>query len=33
MIAQRYGTEPEITFFSTPGIVDNETQQVQVAAE
>src|SRR3954470_7514036 len=32
MIADRYGAEPEITFFSTPVIVDNETNQV-VAAE
>src|SRR5436305_11333879 len=32
MIADRYGAEPEIMFFSTPVIVDNETQQVQVAA-
>lgn len=33
MIAQRYGAEPEITFFESPVIVDNETHQVQVAAE
>ena len=33
MIADRYGAEPEITFFESPVIVDNETQQVQVAAE
>src|SRR5438045_19492 len=33
MIADRYGAEPEITFFSTPVIVDNETHEVQVAAE
>ena len=33
MIANRYGAEPEITFFESPVIVDNETQAVQVAAE
>ena len=33
MIADRYGAEPEITFFESPVIVDNETQVVQVAAE
>ena len=33
MIAQRYGAEPEITYFESPVIVDNETQAVQVAAE
>ncbi|MGB9364514.1 MAG: monooxygenase [Xanthobacteraceae bacterium] len=33
MIANRYGAEPEITFFESPVIVDNETQGVQVAAE
>src|SRR4029079_8655889 len=33
MIAQRYGPEPEITFFESPVIVDNDAQSVQVAAE
>ena len=33
MIAQRYGAEPEITFYESPVIVDNEAQSVQVAAE
>ena len=29
MIAQRYGAEPEITFFESPVIVDNDAQSVQ----
>ena len=33
MIAQRYGAEPEITYFESPVIVDNDAQAVQVAAE
>lgn len=33
MIAQRYGAQPQITFFESPVIVDNERHQVQVAAE
>ena len=33
MIADRYGAEPEITFFESPVIVDNDLQSVQVAAE
>ena len=33
MIAQRYGAEPEITYFESPVIVDNDAQSVQVAAE
>ena len=26
MIAQRYGAEPEITYYESPVIVDNDTQ-------
>ena len=33
MIAQRYGAEPEITYYESPVIVDNDAQTVQVAAE
>lgn len=29
MIAERYGTEPEITFFESPVIVDNASGNVQ----
>src|SRR5215211_4764722 len=29
MIADRYGEVPEITFYESPVIVDNETQQVR----
>src|ERR1043165_5572330 len=33
MIAQRYGAEPEITYYESPVIVDNDAGAVQVAAE
>lgn len=33
MIADRYGTEPDIQFFDSPVIVDNATREVLVAAE
>ena len=33
VFARRYGAEPEITFFESPVIVDNDAQSVQVAAE
>lgn len=33
MIADRYGAEPEISFYETPVIVDNAIGSVQVAAE
>jgi hypothetical protein len=32
MIGERYGAAPEITFYESPVIVDNETQEVSVAA-
>lgn len=32
-IAERYGAEPEILYFDTPVIVDNDKSTVQVAAE
>jgi hypothetical protein len=33
MIAERYGAEPDILFFETPVVVDNETEEVLIAAE
>jgi hypothetical protein len=33
MIAERYGAEPDILYFETPIIVDNETEEVLIAAE
>jgi hypothetical protein len=33
MIADRYGAEPDITYFETPVIVDNESEEVLIAAE
>ena len=33
MIADRYGSAPEITFFETPVIVDNMTGKILDAAE
>jgi hypothetical protein len=32
MIADRYGAEPEISYFDTPVIVDNAIDEVQVDA-
>lgn len=32
MIADRYGAEPEITYFDTPVVVDNAIDQIQVDA-
>lgn len=33
MIAERYGAEPEILYFDTPVIVDNDSEEVLLAAE
>lgn len=33
MIAERYGAEPDIQFFATPVVVDNDTDEVLIAAE
>ena len=33
MIAERYGAEPEILFFETPVVVDNDSDEVLIAAE
>jgi hypothetical protein len=32
MIAERYGADPEITYFESPVIVDNASGNVQVEA-
>lgn len=32
MLAQRYGAEPEITYFDTPVVVDNAVDTISVAA-
>ncbi|MFN3744859.1 MAG: monooxygenase [Hyphomicrobiaceae bacterium] len=32
MIADRYGAEPEITYYETPVVVDNTIDEIQVAA-
>jgi hypothetical protein len=32
MIAERYGAEPDISYYDTPVIVDNATHEVQVDA-
>jgi hypothetical protein len=32
MIAQRYGAQPEITFYDTPVIVDNANEKAVTAA-
>ena len=32
MIADRYGAEPEISFYDTPVVVDNEIDEIQVDA-
>ncbi len=32
MIADRYGAEPEITYFDTPVIVDNALDEIKVDA-
>jgi hypothetical protein len=32
-LAQRYGAEPEISYFATPVVVDNAIDEISVAAE
>lgn len=32
MIADRYGAEPEITYYDTPVVVDNATDEIKVDA-